>query len=655
MKATDALLSEPRGLAFDAAGNLYLAEWGRVRRINTSGRITTVAATSTPTGDGGSPTASWANPADVAFDEDGNLLVADSGGHRIWKMTPAGAVSTIAGNGGFSPIVDGGPATESALPYPRTVAVHDGSIYVNGLNGFSVRKIDHSGTMTTVAGTGLPGDAGDGGPALTTPLRAYGLDVDADGNLHIADPVNNRLVRLDRQGMITTTAGNGTYAHGGDGGPATRAMFGGLLRFAFDADGDLFVADIANDAVRRIDAAGIVTTVVKVDFASVGAVAFDHAGRLYIAESGKSRVVRLEPSGDLTVVAGGRYGPAPGHPEELGDGGPATEAAMHWPSALAFDASGNLLIIDYDHLLSSGQDRLRKVDMTTGIITTVLRVGPPDPSAAPRCEGGGDMEFASNGDLLIAVGGFVRMSPAGAITHIAGGVGQNGFPLGDGGPASDASMDCPGGVTSDTAGTIYLSDPRHRRIRKIDHSGTISTVAGGGTQLDGDGGPATSDAGLLADVADVALDATGRMYFGSTVGRIGRIRRVDLPSIPVPTFHPLSPTRILDTRTGQGAPAAKVGPGATLRLQVTGTGGVPASGISAVAMNVTVTEPTATSYLTASPAGETRPLAANAVYGPGQTVSNLVIVKVGADGKVDLFNLAGSAHVVADVAGWFSG
>ena len=118
-------------------------------------------------------------------------------------------------------------------------------------------------------------------------------------------------------------------------------------------------------------------------------------------------------------------------------------------------------------------------------------------------------------------------------------------------------------------------------------------------------------------------------------------------------FFPLTPSRILDTRTGNGAPAAMVGPGATVGLQVTGRGGVPASGVSAVAMNVTVTNPTATSWLTAWPAGEALPLASNLNYTPGQTVPNLVVVKVGADGVVNLRNAEGQVHVLADVVGWF--
>ena len=133
---------------------------------------------------------------------------------------------------------------------------------------------------------------------------------------------------------------------------------------------------------------------------------------------------------------------------------------------------------------------------------------------------------------------------------------------------------------------------------------------------------------------------------------------VDMGAVEAPLFtgrgyHPLTPARILDTRTGNGAPAARLGQEGVVALQVTGRGGVPASGVSAVVLNVTVTEPTAVSFLTAWPAGATRPLASNLNYAAGQTVANLVTVKVGTDGKVNLLNYAGSTHVIADVAGWY--
>jgi hypothetical protein len=129
----------------------------------------------------------------------------------------------------------------------------------------------------------------------------------------------------------------------------------------------------------------------------------------------------------------------------------------------------------------------------------------------------------------------------------------------------------------------------------------------------------------------------------------------EAPAVPVPTYHPLTPARILDTRTGNGAPAGKLGPNAALTLQVTGRGGVPATGVSSVVLNVTVTEATAVSFLTAWPAGAARPLTSNLNYAGGDTVPNLVVVKVGTDGKVNLYNYAGSAHVIADVAGWYGG
>jgi hypothetical protein len=130
---------------------------------------------------------------------------------------------------------------------------------------------------------------------------------------------------------------------------------------------------------------------------------------------------------------------------------------------------------------------------------------------------------------------------------------------------------------------------------------------------------------------------------------------LEAPAMPAPTYHPLAPARILDTRSGNGAPTGKLAPNGTLSLQVTGRGGVPATGVTSVVLNVTVTEASAVSFLTAWPAGAPRPLASNLNYAAGDTVPNLVVVRVGTDGKVNLFNYAGSAHVIADVAGWYGG
>lgn len=230
------------------------------------------------------------------------------------------------------------------------------------------------------------------------------------------------------------------------------------------------------------------------------------------------------------------------------------------------------------------------------------------------------------------------------------------------GPAGSSVVKCEGGAEG---GTVFS----HNDV----YNGTASPYAGCADQT-GTGGNISADPLLTADdrlgAGSPAIDAGAAGPSVPATDQAGNSRPTDgngdgaavvdmgayeAPAVPVPTYHPLTPARILDTRTGNGAPVGKLGPNGALSLQVTGRGGVPATGVTSVVLNMTVTEATAVSFLTAWPAGAARPLTSNLNYAAGDTVPNLVVVKVGTDGKVDLFNLAGTAHVIADVAGWYGG
>ena len=272
----------------------------------------------------------------------------------------------------------------------------------------------------------------------------------------------------------------------------------------------------------------------------------------------------------------------------------------------------------------------------------------------------------------------------------------------DGYPWGITLGDLNGDGTLDLAVSVMEGADHHNMIRTY-LQGAGGTLAPGEALVGGRGGPLKAgdvDGDGRTDLLEVdyslrvwlqqaggqlgaeqeyqlsSAGSVGREASGSVVADITGDRRLDVAAVnanigldvvrnmstAVPpqtatagggTFHPLTPQRVLDTRAGLGAPAARLGPGGTLSLQVTGAGGVPASGVSAVVLNVTVTEPTAGSFLTVSPTGEARPLASNLNYAAGQTVPNLVMAKVGAGGKVDLFNSSGTTHVIADVAGWY--
>ena len=225
--AVEALLDFPLGVALDAAGNLYIADSNnnRIRKVDPAGIITTIARTDEEGffGDGGPATEAHLRcPSGVATDSTGNLYIADPCNQRILRVDPSGTISTYAGTGELSFGGDGGPAVEAQLRFPPGVTVDAaGNLYIADFANHRIRKVGSSGTITTIAGTGERGFAGDGGSATEAQLRGpTGVATDGTGNLYIADPGNDRIRRVDSSGTISTVAGNGIPGFSGDGGPA---------------------------------------------------------------------------------------------------------------------------------------------------------------------------------------------------------------------------------------------------------------------------------------------------------------------------------------------------------------------------------------------------------------------------------------------------
>jgi uncharacterized protein (TIGR03437 family) len=318
--AINAWISMPSGIAFDGSGNLYFVDRGnfRVREINTAGTITTVAgnglATFGGSGDNGAAMSAefaWTPAAylGVAVDASGNLYVADGsiGIGKVRKVNTAGIITTVAG-GAVGSTGDGGLATSAGLNSVAGLAIDkQGNLYIADPTGQRVRKVNAAGVISTVAGTGVVGYSGTGGPATSAPLNVpMGLALDAQGDLYIAEGGNAlygpRVRKVDTAGNITTVAGNGTIGFSGDGGPAVSAQLGGGLQgIAIDAAGNLYIADYSNYRVRKVDASGIITT---------------------IAGNG---------------VTGG--------PATSGNGGLASNSRIT-PAGMALDGSGNLNISD---------------------------------------------------------------------------------------------------------------------------------------------------------------------------------------------------------------------------------------------------------------------------------------------------------------------
>ena len=290
-------------MALDRSGNLYVADLSnhRIRKVDTSGTITTIAGTGTAgsTGDSGpAVNAQLNNPYGVALDGSDNLYIADGNNHRIRKVDTSGTITTVAGTG--------------TLNLPASVAL-DGSdnLYVAEPGNHRIRKVDTSGTITIVAGTGTNGFSGDGGPAVNARLNnPNGVALDGTGNLYIADFNNNRIRKVDTSGTITTVAGTGTGGFSGDGGPAVNAQLNDPTGVALDGSDNLYIADYTNNRIRKVDTSGTITTVAGTGANGFGGdggpplqarlnaptnVALDGSGRLYIADYSNHRIRRLTP------------------------------------------------------------------------------------------------------------------------------------------------------------------------------------------------------------------------------------------------------------------------------------------------------------------------------------------------------------------------
>lgn len=473
-------------IAVDPTGHLYLATYGKVLKVDDAGVLRLVAGGGSPAdgvGDGGQATdARLVEPMALAFDPAGNLFVADQATNRIRRVAPSGSITTVAGGGSPADgMGDGGPATASALSAPSGVVVGaDGALYVSDTGHHRLRKVS-GGVITTVAGGVRGRTGGDGGPAAKAQFsNPAGLARDAAGNTYVADHEANRVRRIDQSGRVSTFAGTGDRGFSGDGGAATAARLESPTALAVDGRGNVFVTDKGNGRVRRIDAGGTITTVAGGGSDPLGdggpatsallqepsGLAVDAAGNVFVAERGNRRVRKMNTAGTISTFAGGGTG------RSEGNGVPATSVAFSVTASLAFDPLGQL------HIATGAV--VWKVDLA-GMITTVLggpgaiHLGPSSFSqkaTSVMANDVGGIAFDANGDLFFVAGydnRIIRIDAMGRVRAVAG-TGDSYTNLGDGGQALAARIDVEeySGLAVDGAGNLYVADTVNHRIRRID-------------------------------------------------------------------------------------------------------------------------------------------------------------------------------------------
>ena len=360
--ATAARILGAYAVAMDASGNTYIAEEGNsiIRKVSTTGTISTYAGTGTAgySGDGGAATAAnLQNPSGVAVDAAGNVYIVDRGNIRVRKVNTSGTITTIAGTGSAGYSGDGGAATAAQLNNVFGVAIDaSGNVYLSDAGNARIRKINTSGTISTIAGNGSVGYSGDGSAATAAQLNTpYGVAVDALGNIFIADFGNNRIRIVNTTGTISTYAGNGTAGSTGDGGAATAAQINQVIGIALDNYSNLYLVDLAANVMRKVNNAGIITAV-----AGTGAAA---------------------------------YG---------GDGGNATAASLQNPYGVCADANGNVLIAD------TYNNRVRKIATGNPAIAAITGISTVCETANINLTDGsaGGTWSAANGNATV-LGGLV--------------------------------------------------------------------------------------------------------------------------------------------------------------------------------------------------------------------------------------------------------
>jgi hypothetical protein len=524
----------PSGVAVDGAGNVFVADGSNntIRKVTPTGVVTTLAGSPGLSGsaDSTGAAARFNSPSGVAVDGAGNIFVVDSGNNTIRKVTPSGVVTTLAGSPG------GGSAdgTGAAARFwgPEAVAVDGaGNVFVADSTNDTIRKITPTGAVTTLAGSANASGSADGTGAAARFYVPLGVAVDGAGNVFVADSYNGTIRKITPAGVVITLAGSADASGSADGTGAA-ARFWEPSGVAVDGTGNVFVADTDNNTIRKITPAGVVTTLAGTADSSgstdgTGAaarfdtpygVAVDGSGNVFVADSGNDTIRKITPSGVVTTLAG-----TAGSLESADGTGAA--AGFAWPEGVAVDGAGNVFVAE-------GLHTIRKIT-SSGVVTTLAGTadsfGSADGTgAAARFNGPYGVAVDGAGIVFVAdsYNNTIRkITPAGVVTTLAGSAAADPGSADGTGPA--ARFNFPQGVAVDGAGNVFVADSGNNTIRKVTPSGVVTTLAGtAGLSGSADG---TGAAARFNGPQGAAVDGAGNLFVADTGNNA--IRKISPPGV----------------------------------------------------------------------------------------------------------------------------
>lgn len=517
----------PRGVAVDEAGNVYVADSGNntIRKITPAGAVSTLAgqAGSTGSADGDGAAARFNHPTGVAVYPDGTVFVADTQNHLIRQITPAGRVTTFAGKPGVRGHT-GESVLDALFTLPKNVAVFRGNVYVTEQESEAIRWITPTGLVATIAGQIDLAGSEDGTRGTARFTGPAGIAVDRDGNLFVADSINNTIRRVTQwEGVVTTVAGQVRVAGSTDGG-GNRALFNTPYAVAVDDSGNIFVADLGNTTIREIAPSGAVTTIAgNISFGAddgtgpaarfnyPNGMAVDLAGNAYVADTFNNTIRKITPAGVVSTLAGaaGQAG---------SNDGTGSAARFEFPLGVAVDRAGNVYT-------TANSATVRKIT-PAGVVTTIAgeagQFGDADgPGRAARFAFPNGLAVATDGAIYVADqenSTIRKIAPDGMVTTLAGSSTQRG---GTDGTGNAARFVQPAGLTIDAAGNLYVSDRGDFTVRKVTPTGEVSTVAGEhGVAGTADG---SRHAARLAFAGGIAINRQGTLFVADSDNRIRQI------------------------------------------------------------------------------------------------------------------------------------